>query len=497
MEKPNTIKMTNATNATADDIIHDAAVRIGLATNDLVLTTVYHRIKEENVKEEWQLQFIDSFQWKELGAPIGLVAAIRCVIAEQQQIKQPTAAGFGDSETSSKKRSAGNAIGETDAITSKNSKQGSIPPLPTLVWVKCILPLLDRRSYNNLRSVSKEIYEASRNVNAPWPQKSVRLRSPVRSIAFSPDSGFLTHGGTDGILRILNRSDGRRTILEGHTDEITDVSFSPDGLLLASASNDQTIQLWTLADLSCRILVGHAASVQSVVFSPNGLSVASGCYDGETRLWDVSNGICTKTLRHQRMTQVRSVAFSPFGRTLASGGAHLDEDGDEEDGFGTIILWNSSEEERREIIISAHSGEVNAIAFSPNGRYLASGSDDMTVRLWNTSNGNCTVVFEGHSDWVWSVCFSPNGNILASGSGDGSVRLWNVEERSGDYCAPVLTRLGQHQRSVSSVAFSPDGRTLASGGWDETVRLWNPHDEENRYRGVDWDCLFRLWIDRA
>jgi WD40 repeat protein len=495
MEETSKVLIIAVSASSAEAIVQDAAARIGLATDDSIVTNVSHRMQQDHVKEEWQLRFIDSFQWKDLGAPIGLVAAIRCVIAEQQNMKQPR---FGGSEVSSKKRSAGNAIGETNETTSKTSKkQGSIPPLPTLVWVKRILPLLDRHSYNNLRSASRDIYEASRNVNAPWPQKSLKVHIPVRSIAFSPDSGFLTHGGTDGSLRILNRSDGRRTILEGHTDEITDVSFSPDGLLLASASDDQTIRLWRLADRSCRVLEGHDAPVQSVVFSPDGLSLASGCLDGETRLWDVGNGICTKTLRHERMTCVRSVAFSPDGETLASSG--VDDDDQDFGGdvrgtvYGTIILWKISEEERREIMIGgAHSGEVNTIVFSPDGKYLAAGSDDRAVRLWNTSNGSCTAVFRGHSDWVTSVCFSPNGNILASGSGDGSVRLWNVEERNGKSC--VLARLGQHQSCVSSVTFSPYGRTLASGGLDETVRLWNPHDEENRYGRVDWDSLFRLWI---
>jgi WD40 repeat protein len=469
MEETSKVLVIAVSASSAEAIVQDAAARIGLATDDSIVTNVYHRMKEELVKEEWQLQFIDSFQWKELGAPIGLVAAIRCVIAEQQQqMKQPTASASGDS-------------------TSKKSKQGSIPPLPTLVWVKRILPLLDRLSYNNLRRASREIYEASRDVNAPWPQKSVRLRLPVEAIAFSPDGALLVSGCDDGTLTILNRSDGRCTILKGHTDQIQAVSFSPDGLLLASASNDSTILLWRLANFTCRVLEGHDNPVISVVFSPDGLSVASGCYDGETRLWDLRYGIC-KIVSHERMPHVQSVAFSPDGQTLASGG------GDGEGERGTIILWKISGEERHEIIVEAQSGDVGAIVFSPGGQYLASGSADGTVRLWNTSDDSCIVVFEGHSACIWSVCFSPNGKILASGSGDGSVQLWNVEERNDESCVPVLTRFGQHQGSVRSVAFSPDGRTLASaGGADETVRLWNPHDEGNRYGEVDWGSLFRLW----
>ena len=237
---------------------------------------------------------------------------------------------------------------------------------------------------------------------------------------------------------------------------IWEIAYSPDGEILAVASSIGTWLYDAQTGAEQNLLTGHTYAATSIAFSPDGQTLATGgdWPDRTIRLWDVATGAHKRTLDVSAFDG-RSLAFSPDGKTLV--GATYDK---------KVRLWNAATGTPI-LTLEGHTSSITSVAFSSDGRTLASGSQDDTVRLWDIGTRKEKFKLTAHGNNVTSVAFSPDGRMVVSSSYDGSVRLWDAA--TGD-----LQRLLERQTGViDCVTFSPDGRTLASGGEDGTVRLWD------------------------
>ena len=306
----------------------------------------------------------------------------------------------------------------------------------------------------------------------------------IRGLVSTRDGRRIMAFGVGETLSVWDAATGQEThtlkedasTLNGYGG-VGSVAFSPDGRWIVSASgapdhdyvggNATTVKVWNAetGQESLR-LKGHTGQVCSVAVSPNGRQIASGgdagFRAGEIKVWDAATGQKTLSLVGHT-TGVNSVAFSPDGRRIVSGGGGLGEPGE-------IKVWDVASGQKT-LTLKGHTGGVSSVAFSPDGRRIVSGGGGLgkpgEIKIWDAAAGQETLTLKGHTDRVSSVAFSPDGRRILSGSYDGTVKVWNAATGQ-----ETLTLIG-HTGRVFSVALSPDGRWIVSGSADHTLKVWD------------------------
>ena len=298
----------------------------------------------------------------------------------------------------------------------------------------------------------------------PTPRQIDRLDNRanwVKSLRVSSDGSEMLMASTDGFIRVWDLG---LTALKGEmqADEgsVLSVAYHPSGFTVAAGYADGAVKVWLLQSYTAlpAEFNPHEGSVMAVGYDPSGEHLFSAGIDGKLRVYDLTTGTLNREIIVD--TPILDAEFAPDGSAIALA---LND--------GSIRVYPfGGEEEAAPTIFFGHTNAVWDIAYSTDGQYIISGSEDTSVRLWDAISGVELETLRGHISPVYTVAFSADGAFIASGGQDRTIQLWDANSGT------KITTISTHEGPVLTVAFTPDNTRIVSGSEDGTWRLWQFRD---------------------
>jgi WD40 repeat protein len=311
--------------------------------------------------------------------------------------------------------------------------------------------------------------------DAATGEELVRLlhEKDVTSAQFSPDGARILTTAYDHFARLYDAASGVQLALfysrGRHTNDPAYASsveavFSPNGNLVATGADNGIAQIWdSTSEKTIGTLPISTDVSAKAVFSANATKLASvGGWDKDLTLWNVANGSAITSLKHER--PVINLVFSADGSELATSMSDAN----------VAYVWDVDAEPPALVAeLDGHTGTVDCAAFSPEGKYIVTGSYDGTARVWNARSGNQIALLKGHSGAIYGVSYSRDGTSIVTASQDTTAAVF--DSKSGER----ISILRGHQNVVTKAAFSPNGKEVVTASKDLTARLWDADSGTN------------------